>query len=67
MPCAVDQAALADHLVRMQKAVCPVAIGDTLHTGEVVGGKNRLIDNQGPEIGQVHTDVIDDFLRHLIA
>ena len=63
----IDQAALADHLVRMQQAMGPVAIGDTLHAGKVIGGKNGLVDDQFPEVGQVHTDVLNDFFRHLVA
>ena len=63
---AIDQAALANHLVRVEQAVGPIAVRNSLHTGEVIRGENGLILNQFPEIRHMNTDVVDHFFRHLV-
>ena len=55
----VYQAAIADHLIRMQQPMCPVAVGDTLHTGKMVRGKNGLVDDEFAKVRHMDADVID--------
>ena len=55
---AFDQAAITDHLFRVQQAVGPVAIGNTVHAGEVIGRE------YGTEAARKRmTSLIDQFSR----
>jgi len=66
VPGALDKAALANHLVRMQQTVGPVTISDALHAGKVIGRKDGLVNDQRPEVRHMQADVVDNFLCHLV-
>ena len=47
--------------------MCPVTVGDALHTGKMVRGKNGLVDDEFTKVRHMDADMIDQFLSHLVS